>query len=453
MEKPFTFDTRVELKSMLSLATPLIIIHLAITGMQFADALMVARIGDEALAAVMPAGFAYFLLISFGWGFFAVVSTFVSQSLGLKDEPACGQYTWNAMWIAIIYGTFLIPVFWNLAVPFFKVMGHAPQVQEYEVVYFRISLYGGIPNLFLLVVSNFFTGLHRTKYLLLSAVTGSILNIIFNYFLIFGIWIVPELGVAGSALGTVLATISQCVIIFALFWKKEFRQKYQTAKPNFDWVKIKRLLRVGAPGGLQGVWDLVTWGIILTWMIGLFGTAPLAANTIVVRYLHLSFMPAIAIGFIVTAIVGKSIGQGEKERANKQVFLALKVMMGYMIIMGLVYLTCRDPFLRVFSKNPEIIAAGRVMFLFAAIFQVFDAMFITFSHALRGAGDTKFPAFALMGFSTVILCGGGYAMVKFYPEFGALGPWSMTTFYVACLGITLWARWGWRPWKKINIFS
>jgi len=128
-------------------------------------------------------------------------------------------------------------------------------------------------------------------------------------------------------------------------------------------------------------------------------------------------------------------------------------MMGYMIIMGPVYLTCRDPFLRVFSKNPEIIAAGRVMFLFAAIYQVFDAMFITFSHALRGAGDTKFPAFALMGFSTVILCGGGYAIVKFYPEFCALGPWSMTTFYVACLGITLWVRWVWGPWKKINIFS
>ena len=68
---------------------------------------------------------------------------------------------------------------------------------------------------------------------------------------------------------------------------------------------------MGAPGGFQGVWDLVTWGIILTWMIGLFGTEPLATNTIVIRYLHLSFMPAIAIGFILTAIVGKSIGLGQ----------------------------------------------------------------------------------------------------------------------------------------------
>ncbi|MCZ6674483.1 MAG: MATE family efflux transporter, partial [Verrucomicrobia bacterium] len=232
------FDTRAELKSMLSLAAPLIIIHLAITGMQFADAFMVAHLGEEALAAIMPAGFAYFVLISFGWGFFAVVSTFVSQSLGQKDETACGRYTWNALWIAIIYGTLLIPVFWNLAVPFFRVMGHAPQVQSYEVVYFQISLYGGIPNLMLLVVSNFFTGLHRTKYLLISAVTGSLLNILFNYFLIFGVWIFPELGVAGSAWGTVCATLCQCVILFCLFWKPEFRTRYHTAKPNFAWQMI-----------------------------------------------------------------------------------------------------------------------------------------------------------------------------------------------------------------------
>jgi MATE family multidrug resistance protein len=453
MEQQTPFDTKAELKSMLSLATPLIIIHLAITGMQFADAFMVAHLGDEALAAVMPAGFAYFVLISFGWGFFTVVSTFVSQSLGKENNAACGQYTWNALWIAIIYGALLGPVFWQLAIPFFQLMGHEPQVQAYEVVYFQISLYGAVPNLMLLVVSNFFTGLHRTKYLLLSAVTGSVLNIIFNYFLIFGKWIFPELGVAGSAWGTVLANLCQCIIIFSLFWKAEFRRKYGTAQPSISWVLIKRLFRVGAPGGFQGVWDLMTWGIILTWMIGLFGTEPLAANTIVVRYLHLSFMPAIAIGFIITAIVGKSIGEGQKQRANKQTYLALKVIMSYMVSMGIIYFVFRENFIRVFSDNPQVIEAGKVMLIFAAIFQVFDAMFITFSHALRGAGDTKFPALALAGYSSVILCGGGYFMVTHYPQFGALGPWSMTTLYVAFLGLTLMARWIWGPWRKINIFN
>jgi len=438
---------------MLRLAAPLIIIHLAITGMQFADAFMVAYLGDEALAAVMPAGFAFFVLISFGWGFFTVISTFVSQSLGQKDEAACGRYTWNALWIAIIYGAVLFPIFWKIAVPFFDIMGHAPQVQAYEVVYFQVSLYGAIPNLMLMVVSNFFTGLHRTNYLLISAITGSLLNLVFNYLLIFGIWIFPELGVAGSAWGTVLATICQCFILFALFWKTEFREKYHTATPYFEWKMIKRLFRIGAPGGLQGVWDLFTWGIILTWMIGLFGTEPLAANTIVIRYLHLSFMPAIAMGFIVTAIVGKSIGEGQKDRANKQTYLALKVIMGYMLSIGLLYFLFRDQFILVFTDNPKVVAAGRVMLLFAAIFQLFDALVITFSHSLRGAGDTKFPAIALMFYSTVLLCGGGYFMVKFFPEYGALGPWSMTTLYIAFFGLTLTARWVWGPWRKIDIFN
>lgn len=453
MEQAKPFDARAELKSMLKLATPLIIIHLAITGMQFADAIMVSHLGDEALAAVMPAGFAYFVLISFGWGFFSVVSTFVSQSLGQKKEADCGRYTWNALWIAIIYGSLLLPLFWNLAVPFFDFMGHAPQVKEYEVVYFQVSLLGAVPYLTQMVVSNFFTGLHRTGYLLISAITGSVLNIIFNYLLIFGIWIFPELGVAGSAWGTVFATICQCIILFTLFWKREFRTVYHTAKPYYEWRMIRRLFRIGAPGGLQGVWDLFTWGIVLTYMIGMFGTEPLAANTIVVRYLHLSFMPAIAIGFIVTAVVGKSIGEGDLERASKQTYLALKVIIGYMLTIGVLYLLFRDGFIRFFSDNEEVIKAGRIMLIFAAIFQIFDALFITFSHALKGAGDTKFPAISLMGFSTVILCGGGYFMVTKFPEYGALGPWSMTTLYIAFLGLTLTARWIWGPWRKIDIFQ
>jgi threonine/homoserine efflux transporter RhtA len=58
-----------------------------------------------------------------------------------------------------------------------------------------------------------------------------------------------------------------------------------------------------------------------------------------------------------------------------------------------------------------------------------------------------------MFYSTVILCGGGYFMVKFFPEYGALGPWSMTTLYIAFFGLTLTARWVWGPWRKIDIFG
>ena len=164
-------------------------------------------------------------------------------------------------------------------------------------------------------------------------------------------------------------------------------------------------------------------------------------------------MPAIAIGFILTAIVGKSIGLGQLQRANKQTYLALKVIMSYMILMGIIYYLFRENFIKVFSDNPLVVEAGKVMLLFAAIFQIFDALFITFSHALRGAGDTKFPALTLMSYSTLVLCGGGYFMVKQFPQFGALGPWSMTTIYIGFLGLTLTARWILGPWRKINIFS
>ncbi len=438
---------------MLSLATPLIIIHMAITGMQFVDAYIVARLGVDALAAVLPAGMAFFVVLSFGWGFFAVVNTFISQSLGKGELSGPGKYAWNAIWIAFAYGGIMLLPSWLIAEPFFSLMDHETLVQQYEVTYFRINLFGAIPNLLLLAVSNFFTGIHKTKYLLISAISGSLLNVLFTFVLVFGIWIFPEMGVAGSAWGTVGAVSCQCVILFALFWSKHIRETYNTLRPSFSWDIIKQLIRVGGPGGFQGMWDLFTWGVIFTWMIGTFGKVPLAANTIVLRFMHFSFMPAIALAIILTASVGKSIGEGNHEKANKQTYLIFKVIMSYMVSIGLCFFLFRDALILSFTDNPDVLVAGRYMFLFAAIFQIFDSMFITFTHALRGAGDTKWQAMVLMLLSTFILCGGSYFMIKAFPELGAQGPWFACVVYVSSLGISMAIRWVRGPWRKINIFN
>lgn len=443
---------RTDLRQMLVAATPLIVINVAHTGLQFTDAVMVARLGKESLAAVLPAGLMYFVPLSFGWGLIGALNTFVAQSLGRGEPKGCGHYGFQALVLALLYGLALF-AFWPLAPFIFEKLNHAEAVQALEVEYFRYSLFGAVPALIVAALSSFFTGLQRTAILMYSAVAATVLNIGFNWVFIFGNLGAPALGLKGSAVGTVLATVCQALFLLYWYWRSFYRIAYGTLTFKVDFPAIGRLFKIGAPGGGQFMFDLLTWGVFIIWMIGFFGTDHLAANTIVVRYIHLAFMPAIAVGAILTARIGSAIGEQNPGRAKEQAATAFRLISCYMIFIGLIFLVLQHPLMRLFTDEAAIIAAGGKIFICVAIYQIFDAMYITYSHALRGAGDTLWQAVALVIYSITLLVGGGYAMVTFFPELASMGPWIATTVYVLFLGASVKWRWHREHWRKIDIFK
>jgi MATE family multidrug resistance protein len=212
-----------------------------------------------------------------------------------------------------------------------------------------------------------------------------------------------------------------------------------------------RLIRVGAPAGAMPVFDLLTWGVIIIALIGMFGTAHLAANSIVIRYLHLLFMPSFAIGTVLTAMVGQAIGAGDPDRAQRRAWLGFKLISSYMVCVGLVYFLYREPLMRVFTDEEAVVQAGMRIFLCVAIYQLFDAMFLTYSHTLRGAGDTVYPTLLMVVSGTVVLVGGGLALVRWAPGLESLGPWLATTAHAIVLGLGMLVRWQSGHWRKIRI--
>jgi MATE family multidrug resistance protein len=439
-----------DLARMLRAAWPLIVINLAFTGMQFADALMVAPLGPEALAAIFPATMLFLVPVVFGHGVLAVVNTFVAQSLGGGRPRDCGTYALQGLWIAVLWGAILqVQTFW--CGRYFDWMGHEAAVRLMEESYFRAVLPSAIPALVVVALSSFFTGLLRTRVLVAAALLAAGLNIFFNWLLIGGRWGFPALGVAGAAWGTTLATLCQAGFLLAFFWSRKTHEAYGTRGWRPARKPMVEILRVGAPSGGLPVFDLLTWGVIIVWMIGLFGTAHLAANTIVIRYLHLSFMPSFAIGGVLTAMVGQSLGAGDPLRARRQARTAFVLIAGYMVVIGLVFIAFREPFMRWFTDDPLVIRTGALIFFCVMAYQVFDAMFLTFSHALRGAGDTVWPTAVLLMLGTFVLVGGGLYMVRFYPELGSLGPWLSTTVYTMVLGSAMAWRWRSGAWENIRL--
>jgi MATE family multidrug resistance protein len=443
---------RSDLAELLVTAWPLIVINLAITGMQFVDGLMVAPLGGDALAAILPAYMIYLVPLVFGHGVLSVVNTFVAQHSGAGARTECGPVTAQGLWFSVAWGLILLLQL-PLAPWYFRLLGHSAPVQALEVQYYQWCLLGGVPALVVVALSSFFTGLLRPKILVVTGLVATGLNIFFNWLFIFGNWGMPRMGVGGAALGTALATWCQALILLAWYWRRALRTEYGTGHVGLRPKLLGHIVRVGAPAGGMPVFDLLTWGVIVIALIGMFGTAHLAANSIVVRYLHLLFMPSFAIGTVLTALVGQAIGAKDPEKAQRRALLGFKLIAGYMVSVGVVFLVFREPLMRVFSTDETVIQAGKLIFICVAIYQMFDAAFLTYSHTLRGAGDTLFPALWMLGSGAVVLVGGSLVLVHWAPGLASLGPWIATTAHAIVLGVGMFARWQSGHWRKIRLMA
>jgi MATE family multidrug resistance protein len=203
---------------------------------------------------------------------------------------------------------------------------------------------------------------------------------------------------------------------------------------------------------MQSAVDVLGWGVLIVLMVGRFGKEQLAASNITIQYMTISFMPGIGLAQALTALVGRYIGEGNVEMAIQRVRETLFLALSYMVLMAVLYWTCREPFIAFFNDDPEIIRVGGNILLCAAFFQVFDGMGYTYAGALRGAGDTHWTAGI-----TVVLLLGVFAPLSLgtvaWTNLESLGPWLAGTVYVVFLGLALWWRFTRGKWKEIDIFA
>ena len=162
-------------------------------------------------------------------------------------------------------------------------------------------------------------------------------------------------------------------------------------------------------------------------------------------------MPAAGLGLAVTAAVGKSIGQNRLDLARSYVRWGLLFNVCYMGPIGIAMAVLRRPLTSLFNDDPQVIYWAGPMMILCAVFQFGDALNITFGHALRGAGDTLWPAVVWLITSTVLLVGGSLVMVRIFPDLFSIGPWIAATVYICLCGLLMYARYRWGPWQRMQL--
>jgi len=451
---PLPTGWRVPL-SLLVLAGPIIGMMISRTVMSFADFIMVSKISDDAMAAVMPAGISVWCMVCFGFGVVTVTNTFVSQALGKGEFSECSRYSWQGLYLAGLIGLVVLPAWW-LAPWYFSVAGHEPEVQRLEIIYFRVSLFGIMPAIAANVVTNFFNGVHRPSVGLAAAVIANSFNIGANYVLIFGKLGFPEMGIAGAAWATAIASALQLAILFVIWMGPYYAHKYAsrtTWRPS--WTRLRRIVRVGLPVGVHFQSDILGFTVFTVFMVGTYGTAQMAANNLAFKFLEIAFMPVVGLSIALTAAVGKSIGRGRPDHARLLTRWTLGGALVYMTVIASIYLLFRFelPGLIRDDLSQDVIDWAATLLVFCALFQLFDAFGITMSGALRGAGDTFWPGMTTFVLTCTVFLGGGFMMMKLAPGMESRGPWIAATAYICVYGVVMALRWWYGPWEKIDIFE
>jgi len=444
-------------RELLMLALPIIGLTVSRMLMSFVDFVMVSWLGTDAQAAISPAALLVFAIGCVGMGVATAVQTFVSQADGRGRPHEAGAYAWQSLYLAGALALVVGPAAATTSVwcgGLARVAGHPEQIIPLEIEYVRLGLWSVVVGVVTVGLEGFFNGIQRPRVALVAALVALAINTFGNWVLIFGHLGFPRLGIAGAAVATVVGFVARTAVLVVAMLDRSIDARYGTRRSLApQWDKIKGLLRVGGPTAVQWLLDLGSWVAFLGWIMPGFGLVAMAATNIGLQLLHLSFMPAIGVGIALCSQVGFAIGQGRMHEARLRTRVALRLTVGYMGAAGVLFLLARGPLIAVFNSDPAVVAAGGVVLLWSAIFQVFDAMGITYMNALRGAGDTRFAAVLMAVCCWGVFIGGGLATARLLPQWGISGPWGMCTLYIVLVGVVLWWRWRGAAWQRIRLFE
>jgi len=388
-DKPF-FTT------LFAIMIPIALQNLLVSGLNFADTLMIGQLGETEVAAVGLANQIFFLLILNLFGFGSASAIFVSQYWGKGDIPAIRR----TQGLSLVLGLFPAALFTfaALAVPEWTmgIFSKDPEVIRLGSDYLRVV---GLSYPLVAVsfgYANILRSIEKAALPLYASILALGTNVVLNYLFIFGIGPFPALGVVGAALGTTLSRVLETLFLFYLVYRKPRPGEGENPSAatlremgSFSLPYLKKYLMVASPV----VANEITWALGMTVykiIYARMGTDAIAAVNIAEVIINLMFVLFLGSGNAAAVMVGKVIGGGEKEKAYEYAlrFSFLGIIMGLGV--GLLMMLLSVPVVHVFSVSPAVKEAVRwilVIVGFTVPFKVFNLHIVV--GVLRGGGDTR----------------------------------------------------------------
>ncbi len=349
-------------------------------------------------------------------GLFLVASStgltiLVAQNIGAKKLQEARDLSESSFVFASILSTFMF-VFWLVGADgIFTLLGAQGDIKEAAITYVRI-----------MAISLIFTGADVTAASALQGagynypimVTGllkNLLNILFDWVLIYGNWGFPSMGIQGAAVATVISNVigSLVLVLWTLRTKKlPFHFSIKALfKPR--WTYFARTMSLGLPSGVESI----LWFVGQLFLLRMINDVdPLAAGVVsLVQGVYL-FALFIYLGFAraATTLVGQAWGAKDYPEARKAALTCQNLGLSVSIVWSVVMLIFPEALCSLFTQDPHVIAQSVPMLRLSALFINFQAVNVIIGHSIRGSGDTRWMLFSQI-FGTIFVVAFSYLLI------------------------------------------
>ncbi|OAM26130.1 MULTISPECIES: MATE family efflux transporter [Eikenella] len=431
---------RNEARRMGALAMPMLLAQIAQVGVGFVDTVMAGGAGKPDLAAVALGSSAFVTVFITFMGIMTALNPMISQAHGAGETEQVGELGRQGMWYGLMLGFVGMAVLWLMVQPINHYLDLSPEVKR------QFSQYVGFVALSMpaamvhRALHAFASSLGKPKPIMWMSWITLFMNIPLNHIFVYGDLGMPALGGAGCGLASALVFWFNAAALWVYIAKQKYFQRFgllsRFSKPN---AKILRqITKLGVPIGLSFFLEVSLFTVMMLLIARLPGNAEdhVAAQQVVNSITSLIYVIPQGIGAAVTVRVGFSIGADRYYQARYAAGVALSSGAALSIITAVLTVLFRYPIMRIYTDDAAVIELGATILLFAAAFQLADAIQCIASYALRGYKVTKLPMVIHAIAFWVVGLGLG-CLLAFGTRLGIYGFWAALVLSLMCAAVAL----------------
>ena len=461
-------------KRILLIAYPIIFANASRSIMGIVDMIMVGRLGVHSIAAV---GFGELIIYSFiaiiGFSIQVSTKTITARRFGEKKYVKCFESLLNGQILGFCLGVPVLFCGYIYCEKLIQYLLNDPLTISECVKYTSIQFLGILFPIMCFIFKGYYTGIQQTSLYLKVVISANIINIYLNFGFIFGsskletffanslipgltkfslLWKVfpfPEMGIAGAALGTVIATAFSLLCFFLYSFSNTIRKNINFHEVSFKYNLLVKHIKLTWPiMQVQGSFHI---GFTLFLVImGMIGTIEMAATNIMFRIFNLAVMPAIGIGEACGSLVGYYLGKKNPDKSLICIKESFKYSFLIMGIFALCWILFTEHIINLFNPGEKLKEVAIPLLRFTSIFALTESINVVCFSAIEGAGDVKFASRLTKCYIWILLLPFSY-LTGIYLGIGLWGPWYSLLFAVIIVTVLLFVRIKQGKWKYIVV--
>lgn len=410
-------------------------------------------LGEEALAASANAGLIMFLMFSALFGFSMATTILIGQNMGRRDVESVRRVMGTATGIFFVSGAVIAVFGWIFAPNLLRLMATPEGAYPLALAYLRV-MFLSMPTSFVMVlISSSLRGVGDSVTPFWNTVLNVGLDIVLNPVFILGLGPIPAMGIAGSALATLIASIISLALLIRKVYAKDLTIRLRGAE--LKWIRpdarfLKPIARMGLPMGLSMI-IMSGSAVVMIGLVNREGVDTTAAFGVMNQLWSYVQMPAVAVGSAVSAMVAQNIGANNWARVDRAVWSGIVInliMSGILVLLTTVFAT---PLLGLFlpEGSPAIAIAIHINHVIGWSF-ILMGISVVVTFAVRANGAVLAPLLILIFSAIVVRFSVGYGL---HDRFGADAIWGafIATSIVSCLlSISYYLHGSWRKAKAMS---